>query len=176
MFTSWGFVRVKISFLHLPETLGLSEDEGLGLGPLLLNDMKRCWQNSSGSSLSRNVCMKTLKPSKSISWKATSEKGHVVCLKMFKEIQMLERMLVCFTLRNNLWLLAKCCRIYVTALCTHKDVVWAVGDEGSNSAFSVWAVVFSTGHRSTIEAENFVYPSDCLVESETRECRLTFCL
>lgn len=62
-----GFVEVKISFLHSPETLGLSEDEGLGLGPLLLNDMKRCWQNSSGSSLSRNVCMKTLKPSKSIS-------------------------------------------------------------------------------------------------------------
>lgn len=62
-----AFARVKIPFLHSPETLGLSEEEGLGFGPLLLNDMKRCWQNSSGSSLSKNVCIKTLKPSKSIS-------------------------------------------------------------------------------------------------------------
>lgn len=51
-----------------PGTLGRSEDDGLGLGALLLNDRKRCWQNSWDSSLSRKVCMKTLKPSKSISW------------------------------------------------------------------------------------------------------------
>lgn len=60
----------RICCVHSPETRGLSEDDGLGFGALLPNDMKRCWQNSSGSSLSRNVCMKTLKPSKSISWKA----------------------------------------------------------------------------------------------------------
>lgn len=68
------FVRAMILFLCLPETLGLSDDEGLGLGPLLLNDRKRCWQNSSGSSLSKNVCIKTLKPSKSISYEETEAK------------------------------------------------------------------------------------------------------
>ncbi|TNN49626.1 hypothetical protein EYF80_040184 [Liparis tanakae] len=47
-----------------PGTRGLSEEEGLRSGLLLLKVMKRCWQNSSGSSLSRNVCMKSLKPSK----------------------------------------------------------------------------------------------------------------
>ena len=61
-------------WIHSPDTLGLSQDEGLGLGSLLLKDKKRCWQNSSGSSLSRKVCMKTLNPSKSISWKVHRQK------------------------------------------------------------------------------------------------------
>lgn len=72
-----------------PGTRGRSEDDGLGLGALLLNDRKRCWQNSWDSSLSRKVCMKTLKPSKSISWGAggTDDSQHFAFVRFGRKIR-----------------------------------------------------------------------------------------
>lgn len=131
------FAGEKISFLHLPETLDLSKDEGLGLGPLLLNDMKRCWQKSSGSLLSRKVCMKTLKPSKSISWKPGQRQSMMfVMLSCLKWVLSMKRVCWCVSLWEKYLGWIETC--YVTDLRTNKDCQFCLSCEyvcGSSFTF-----------------------------------------